>query len=212
MSTVQIPIPSQSIQLIGDLTVTSPVQGVGVIAVGRSRHGARDRTIASSLHTVGWGTLLLGLLTPADNGLDGEGQPPTDELLCQRLVDAVDWLAKVPTASGLPIALIGTAADSGPVLAAAAARPKPVDAVVLISGHASPSAPVEQVRAPVLLICVSHDEAALAACCQIADRLRAPHKVQEISAPDRLFTAPDASEQVGRTSAAWLRHPASAGP
>lgn len=206
---ITVCIASRDGELTGELTVPSPVQGIAVIASGRSGHAERDRAVARSLHAVGWGTLLLGLLTGADQGLDPAGPPPDDEGLRERLADGVDWLVSQPRTSGLPVALVATAADSGPVLAAAAARPGLVESVVLISAHASGSVPVEDVRAPVLLVCVAGDEAARAASGLIAERLRVPCRVQEIPAADRLFTRPDDSGPVARAAAAWLQHPSS---
>jgi putative phosphoribosyl transferase len=205
--TVQIPVPSQGIRLNGELTTTAPVQGVALIAAGRSGRPERDTTVARHLHTVGWATLLLDLLAPGKHDSEAPAPPASTDALTHRLVDAIDWLTTAPASSGLPISLIGAAADSSPVLSAAAARSDPVESVVLLSGHVVGGVPVEWVRAPVLLVCLANDQAARAACAHIAGRLRAPHRIHEISGTDRLFATPQAADEAARVVAAWLQHP-----
>src|SRR6266699_2672646 len=95
--TLAVSIPAGRATLEGDLAV--PAGGAGVVVFahgsGSSRHSPRNRYVAAMLHETGLATLLFDLLTPAEEAIDlRTRQLRFDiELLSQRLVTAIDWLA-----------------------------------------------------------------------------------------------------------------------
>ena len=90
-------VPLSPTALEGDLVVPQDARGVVLFAhgSGSSRHSPRNRAVAETLNRAGLGTLLLDLLTPAEERTDQtSGHLRFDiELLAGRLVRAMDWLA-----------------------------------------------------------------------------------------------------------------------
>ena len=72
---------------------------------GSSRHSPRNQFVAASLEDRGFATLLIDLLTPAEEAVDRRtAQLRFDiEMLASRLVDIVDWLRRQPDTASLPI-------------------------------------------------------------------------------------------------------------
>src|SRR5687767_11173463 len=100
-------IPFDSSLLDGTLEHPSfPSRGVILFAhgSGSSRHSARNRFVAERLQSVGFSTLLVDLLTPAEEAEDG----PTGRwrfnipFLATRLTAIADWLAREPVTFELP--------------------------------------------------------------------------------------------------------------
>src|SRR5438067_12940048 len=93
--------------LHGDLVV--PDRAIGVVLFahgsGSSRHSPRNRYVAGVLQQGGLATLLLDLLTAAEEQVDQEtGHLRFDiGLLSRRLIEATDWLQGESATRGLPI-------------------------------------------------------------------------------------------------------------
>ena len=93
--------------LSGNLVVPERATGVVLFAhgSGSSRHSPRNRYVASVLQQGGLATLLLDLLTTAEEQVDlNTGHLRFDiDLLAERLLDATDWLAREPATRGSSI-------------------------------------------------------------------------------------------------------------
>ena len=88
-----VTIPSGSVFLEGALELPLSAQGVVLFAhgSGSSRHSPRNNFVAARLREAGLGTLLIDLLTPAE---DRDHERRFDiPLLVERLHDAVRWLS-----------------------------------------------------------------------------------------------------------------------
>src|SRR5437660_11925104 len=113
--------------LSGDLVVPHRSTGVALFAhgSGSSRHSPRNRYVASVLQQGGFATLLLDLLTAAEEQADLEsGHLRFDiALLSQRLLDATDWLEREPATRELPTGYFGASTGAAAALVAAAERP-----------------------------------------------------------------------------------------
>src|SRR3954452_20908552 len=93
--------------LSGDLVIPETAAGLVVFAhgSGSSRHSPRNRYVASVLQKGGFGTLLLDLLTAAEEQVDAAtGHLRFDiELLAERLLEATEWVQGEPRTRRLPI-------------------------------------------------------------------------------------------------------------
>src|SRR6266581_6220740 len=95
------------IGLAGDLVVPQRASGIVLFAhgSGSGRHSPRNRYVAGVLQQSGLGTLLLDLLTEAEEEVDLETRHLRFDigLLAGRLGEATDWLQRGPGAQGLPV-------------------------------------------------------------------------------------------------------------
>jgi dienelactone hydrolase len=207
------------VSLPGDLVV--PADACGIVAFahgsGSSRHSPRNRLVAATLNRVGLATLLVDLLTPAEESLDRMTTAYRFDiaLLARRLTGVVDWLARhAPTAS-LPVGLFGASTGAAAALVAAAERPALVGAVVSRGGRPDLAGPaLARVHAPTLLIVGDADREVLELNRQALQALAASEKdLAIIAGATHLFGEAGALEDVAQLAADWLSgHLAAAGP
>src|SRR5437762_2064746 len=111
--TVQIP----PLGLSGDLIVPEKATGIILFAhgSGSSRHSTRNRYVAGVLQQAGFGTLLLDLLTAAEEEVDlRTGHLRFDiGLLAGRLMEATGWLQREFPTRGLLIGYFGASTGGG---------------------------------------------------------------------------------------------------
>jgi dienelactone hydrolase len=196
--------------LKGDLVLPEHARGVVLFAhgSGSSRHSPRNRSVAAALNQAGMGTLLMDLLTQAEEELDRRtGELRFDiDLLARRLTAAVDWLRNDPSTQ-LPIGLFGASTGAAAALVTAAARPDEVDAVVSRGGRpdlAGTALPL--VRAPTLLIVGGADEQVIELNRRAFELLRAEKRLVVVPGATHLFEEPGALEQVATLAAEWFSH------
>src|SRR5215216_4405613 len=146
----------------GSLGIPNSAGGAVLFAhgSGSGRHSPRNRYVAARLREAGLATLLVDLLTEAEERIDDRTAHLRFDigLLADRLVGAMDWLGRDERTSPLPVGLFGASTGGGAALVAAAQRPERVAAVVSRGGRpdlAGPALPL--VRAPTLLIVGGHD-------------------------------------------------------
>lgn len=198
--------------LEGDLVLPERAVGIVVFAhgTGSSRHSPRNRRVAATLNEAGIGTLLIDLLTGAEEQLDRiTGQLRFDiGLLARRLIASIDWLrGNGPTAS-LPIGLFGASTGAGAALVAAAERPDEVAAVVSRGGRPDlAGAALPRVRAPTLLIVGGADEQVLELNRRALELLQAEKQLVVVPGATHLFEEPGALEEVASLATEWFsRH------
>jgi len=171
---------------------------------GSSRHSSRNRHVAAILHNVGFGTLLLDLLTLKEDEVDmrtGEYRFAVG-MLGERVVGAIDWLGEDDDS---PIGLFGASTGAAASLIAAAARPRDVFAVVSRGGRpdlAGDSLP--SVRAPTLLIVGSRDTAVLEMNEAARASMEAETALEVIPGATHLFEEPGALDVVARLALDWF--------
>jgi putative phosphoribosyl transferase len=196
-------------ELVGDLVVPAGAAGVVLFAhgSGSSRHSPRNRLVAGALRRVGLATLLLDLLTPAEEERDRVTAELRFDvaLLAERLIAATDLLLAEPATAGLPLGLFGASTGAGAALIAAAERPETVAAVVSRGGRPDLAGEhLGRVRAPTLLIVGGRDQLVLELNRQAQARLAAPSRLEVVPGATHLFEEPGALEQVARLAAAWF--------
>jgi dienelactone hydrolase len=205
------------VELDGDLALPPEAAGVVLFAhgSGSSRHSPRNRQVAASLRQAGLATLLLDLLTAAEEELDRV----TAELrfdvgmLAERLVAAVDWLLADAATAGLPVGAFGASTGAGAALVAAVERPGAVAAVVSRGGRPDlAGAALAQVRAPTLLVVGGHDPQVLDLNRAALARLPQSSRIEVVPGATHLFEEPGALDRVARLAAAWFTRHLAAGP
>lgn len=194
----------------GDLALPEQADGIVLFAhgSGSSRHSPRNRRVAATLNAAGFGTLLVDLLTPAEEDADrltGEHRFDID-LLARRLIGAVDWLRGERDVSSLPIGLFGASTGAAAALVAAAVRRDDVGAVVSRGGRPDlAGAALADVLAPTLLIVGGADPQVLELNERALRLLRAPAKrLVVVPRATHLFEEPGALDEVARLAAAWF--------
>ena len=214
---VSIPIGPASLE--GDLRV--PPDALGVVAFahgsGSGRHSPRNRLVAEELSAAGFATLLLDLLTVAEEREDlRTGRLRFDiELLAERMLHALDWLAHEPDTADLDVGLFGASTGAAAALVAAGARPRGVAAVVSRGGRPDlAGAALREVVAPTLLI-VGGDDAPVIGMNRDAMRaMGCERQLEIVPGATHLFEEPGALETVARLARDWFAHhlPAPARP
>lgn len=202
-------IPADHTVLHGDLVIPVGAQGLVLFAhgSGSSRHSPCNRQVATRLQLAGFGTLLLDLLTPAEEQVDRLTAHLRFDipLLARRLVAAIDWAEHEPLSRELPIGVFGASTGAAAALVAAAERPAQVQAIVSRGGRpdlAGSALPL--VQAPTLLIVGSRDIPVLEVNRVAAGALRAPHEIAIVAGATHLFEEPGALAEVEALASRWF--------
>jgi putative phosphoribosyl transferase len=207
-----VTVPVGDAVLEGDLIVPEHASGLVLFAhgSGSSRHSPRNRRVAATLNEAGIGTLLIDLLTPAEEEADRvTGRHRFDiELLARRVIAATDWLERGP-ARTLAVGLFGASTGAAAALVAAAARPDEVVAVVSRGGRPDLAGPaLASVQAPTLLVVGGADPEVLELNRRALALLGAADKeLVVVPGATHLFEEPGALDEVARLAADWFsRH------
>lgn len=209
----EVTVQAGKVTLEGNLAVPGNAQGLVVFAhgSGSSRFSSRNRYVAEVLNEGGLATLLFDLLTAEEHEIDiytRELRFDID-LLSERMVATLDWLADETAVNDLPIGLFGASTGAAAALNAAAERPDRVAAVVSRGGRPDLAmSALPRVQSPTLLIVGGLDlqvielnrvaEAALEAMC----------RVEIVAGATHLFEEPGTLEQVAVLARDWfLEHP-----
>jgi putative phosphoribosyl transferase len=214
-----VEVPTSAARLAGDLVVPGAARGVVLFAHGggSSRHSPRNQQVARALQEAGFGTLLMDLLTEAEERVDARTRQLRFDvgLLTGRLTDAADWLGRAAGTAGLPLATFGASTGAAAALVTAADRSEQVRAVVSRGGRPDlAGAALARVQAPTLLVVGGADQQVLGLNRDAAARLTAEHELVVVPGATHLFPEPGALEQVVDRTVAWLDRwlpPSSAG-
>jgi predicted phosphoribosyltransferase/predicted alpha/beta-hydrolase family hydrolase len=195
----------------GELTApASGARGVVLFAhgSGSSRHSPRNRAVARSLVDAGYATLLMDLLTAAEERGEQAGARRRFDvaMLAERLGAALDWLGTSPATAQLPVVLFGASTGAAAALILAADRPDAVRAVVSRGGRPDLAGEaLDRVIAPTLLVVGGADETVLRLNRDAAARLtRAEVALVVVPGATHLFEEPGALEEVARLAASWF--------
>lgn len=203
-------IPVGQAELGGDLLVPEEARGMVVFAhgSGSSRHSPRNRQVATTLQQAGFATLLMDLLTTAEEQVDQQTRQLRFDidLLAERLVAATDWLAERGEGEVSTTGYFGASTGAGCALMAAAERP--IAAVVSRGGRPDLAGDaLAVVRAPTLLVVGERDEQVIELNRQAEEQLQAPTRMEIVAGATHLFEEPGALEQVAELASDWFtRH------
>lgn len=200
--------------LDGDLALPAGARGVVLFAhgSGSNRRSPRHRHVARELHAAGFGTALIDLLTEREeaDGALARWLRFDIELLTERLLAALDWLAGDPSTGRHAIGLFGASTGAAAALIAAAQRGEVVRAVVSRGGRPDlAGAALAMVHAPTLLIAGGADHVVLdlnrTALGQLSAEARGELAV--VPGAGHLFEEPGALDAAARLTVEWFaRH------
>jgi dienelactone hydrolase len=204
-----VTIPAGSVTVDGTFAVPEGAHGVVLFAhgSGSSRHSPRNRYVAEELRLGGLATLLVDLLTPSEEAVDNDTRALRFDidLLAERLLAAMHWLANDAATRGLPLGLFGASTGAAAALVAAAREPDRVSGVVSRGGRPDLAGPaLPNVRAPSLLIVGSRDEAVIELNERARARMTAPVELVIVRRATHLFEEPGTLEEVARLTREWF--------
>ena len=202
-------VPAHTVDLEGTLDVPPGARGAVLFAhgSGSSRFSSRNRHVAQVLREAGLATLLLDLLSSAEEQVDLVTRHLRFDipLLASRLVNAIDWLGTNGSTAALPIGLFGASTGGGAALVAAAARPTRVSAVVSRGGRPDlAGAALPDVQAPTLLLVGERDEVVIDLNEKARAQMTAHVELVIIPRATHLFEEPGALEQVAAHARDWF--------
>jgi pimeloyl-ACP methyl ester carboxylesterase len=195
--------------LEGTLAIPRGAQGLVLFAhgSGSSRHSPRNRFVAALLRESGLATLLIDLLTPAEEAMD---QRTADyrfdiDLLASRLSDATGWLGQFPETRRLNLGYFGASTGAAAALLAAAERPDIVSAIVSRGGRPDLAGPaLARVQAPTLLLVGAEDEPIIDLNRAALAALPGEKRLDLIPNATHLFEEPGALELVAQLAREWF--------
>ena len=205
----EVNIPLTRHALAGTLDVPAEPRGVIVFAhgSGSGRASPRNQQVARALREAGFATLLVDLLTEAEQREDERTHRLRFDIpfLAQRLLVATQWAALHPAITGLRVGYFGASTGAAAALAAAALAPHVISAVVSRGGRPDLAGPehLAEVRAAVLLIVGAEDRTTRRLNEQALSLLQNAELV-EVPGATHLFEEPGALEVVGQLAAQWF--------
>jgi dienelactone hydrolase len=214
----EVVIPVGRATVSASLSVPARPRGVVVFAhgSGSGRFSTRNRAVAQVLLDAGLATLLIDLLTPAEEQEDLQTARLRFDvpLLAQRVIAAIDWLSDADLGvfpagmADLPIGCCGASTGAAAALVAAAQRRSCVEAVVSRGGRPDLAADaLPHVVAPTLLIVGGDDRLVIDLNQRAATLLAGEARLEIIPGAGHLFGEPGAIERVAALTRAWLtRH------
>jgi pimeloyl-ACP methyl ester carboxylesterase len=197
--------------LDGDLHVPTHARGLVIFAhgSGSSRFSRRNRQVAEFLNRGEVATLLLDLLTAAEESVDVRTAEYRFDIpfLGRRVIAATDWAAAHPVLREFRIAYFGASTGAAAALIAAADRP---EAAAVVSRGGRPDLAgdaLRRVRTPTLLIVGGDDEPVIELNQAAMRNMRADVELAVVHHATHLFEETGALEQVERLALDWFtRH------
>jgi len=207
-----VKVSAGKVTLEGILGVPKSARGVVLFAhgSGSGRHSPRNRYVAEVFRKVGLATLLIDLLTPAEEAVDLRTMHLrfNIELLAERLVGATDWIRRNAETQKPRTGYFGASTGAAAALVAAVERSDIIDAIVSRGGRPDlAGAALPLVKAPTLLIVGGKDIPIIDINQDALNQLHVEKELVIIPGATHLFEEPGALDQVAQLAANWfLRH------
>jgi alpha-beta hydrolase superfamily lysophospholipase len=205
-----VTIRAAGVALEGMLELPEQASGIVVFShgSGSGRHSPRNQYVASQLRAAGLGTLLLDLLTQAE---DRRYENRFDiHLLTERLGHAVSYVRSDAATKKLPVGLFGASTGAASALRVAAGMADAVRAVVSRGGRPDLAGKgvLGAVKAPTLLIVGAEDFGVIELNRAARDELtRCIRELVLVPGATHLFEEPGTLEEVARLASDWfVRH------
>jgi putative phosphoribosyl transferase len=207
----QVCVPAGPLVLEGNLNLPETAREVVLFAhgSGSSRFSPRNGHVARMLNQTHLATLLIDLLTPAEEAIDMHTAHLRFDigLLAERLVAATDWIAQERTTQCLPIGYFGASTGAAAALVAAAERPQTVSAVVSRGGRPDLAGlALPRVKAPTLLIVGGRDFEVIELNKVALAQLRCEKQLVIVPGATHLFKEPGTLDEVARLAREWFEH------
>ena len=204
-----VTIASEDVRLSCDIRLPEDARGVVLFAhgSGSGRHSPRNQAVAHALTNNGFATMLLDLLTEAEEEIDNYTlQMRFDiELLARRLIDATDWAGENKDTAGLPVGYFGASTGAAAALVAAAERPELVRAIVSRGGRPDLAGDaLSKVKAPTLFIVGGRDFPVIDLNWSAIAQLRVEKDLVVVPDATHLFEESGALQQVAQLALEWF--------
>ena len=201
-----ISLAVDNIHVEGMLELPANAQGLVIFAhgSGSSRHSPRNNFVARVLREKGIGTLLIDLLTMAE---DLDYQTRFDiSLLTYRLLVVTRWVKLNPGLQQLGLGYFGASTGAAAALQAAAELGADIQAVVSRGGRADLAGQHDliKVHAPTLLLVGGRDEDVLALNQRAYALLPCTKELIIVPGATHLFEETGALQEVARQAASWF--------
>ncbi len=208
-----IRIPAGEAVLNADLSLPENASGLVLFAhgSGSSRHSPRNRHVADVLNRGEIGSLLADLLTEREERIDMQTAELRFDigLLAKRLMAITDWVRGQDRLNRLGVGYFGASTGAAAALAAAAARPHIVQAVVSRGGRPDLARPqLGLVLAPCLCIVGGDDDVVLRLNRDALAQLprETERRLEIIPGATHLFEEPGALDRVAELARDWFRN------
>jgi len=203
---ISIPVEKGAIE--GTLVVPLNAASIVIFAhgSGSSRLSPRNQFVAEALQQVGIATLLMDLLTPAEDSVDQYTAEHRFDigLLAKRVALSTDWALDQPDWAEFKVGYFGASTGAAAALVAAAERPK-VQAVVSRGGRPDLAGDaLRAVKAPTLLIVGGDDVEVIQLNRQALAQLQCEKRIDIVPGASHLFEEPGTLEQVARLARNWF--------
>ena len=201
-------ITSGSAAIDGDLRLPPNPAGIVIFAhgSGSSRFSGRNRAVAAVLERAGFGTLLMDLLTRAEERIDELTRQHRFDiaLLGRRVIDATDWLRQQPLTRDLPVGYFGASTGAGAALMAAG-EDRRIAAVVSRGGRPDLARELlPEVAAPTLLIVGSLDHGVIELNQEAFELLRCEKRLEIVPGATHLFEEPGTLQAAADLARRWF--------
>jgi len=201
-------IPVDAAYLHGRLSLSEHARGLVIIANGDGDrlYDATNAYVARRLAELGFGTLIVDLLTPNEAAEDAETSALRfhQSLLATRLVKITQWVRARLVFRGLEIGYFASGLCAGAALAAASVSGN-VRSVVCRGARVDLVVPrLRGVRAAVLLLVGAHDSAHINASRGAFWLLPDSARLEVLPNAGHLLDDPETLERVARSSAEWF--------
>lgn len=173
---------------------------------GSSRHSPRNRHVAEILEQAGFRTVLLDLLTPAEEQRDLRTREHRFDidLLTSRVVNGMDWLESEGGAGS--IGLFGASTGAAAALRAAAQNREETSAVVSRGGRPDLAGDaLDSVHAPTLLIVGANDPQVLSLNRKALRHLNERSSLEVVEGATHLFEEPGKLDEVAYLASNWFQ-------
>jgi putative phosphoribosyl transferase len=205
----EVGIPAAGGDIAATLTVPRDAAGLVIFAhgSGSSRRSSRNRFVAGELNARRMATLLLDLLTSAEEAIDEATRALRFDiaLLAERLRFAREWSARQPELAKMRTGYFGASTGAAAALVAAAGQHDDSAAIVSRGGRPDLAGDaLPRVQAPTLLIVGSRDETVLDLNRRAAAAMRAHTEIAVVPGATHLFEEPGTLESVARLSGDWF--------
>lgn len=201
----EVTLARQGLALHAFLGVSDAAKGIVIFAhgSGSGRMSPRNNYVAARLRQAGLATLLLDLLTPAE---EQDRRNVFDiELLAARLRFAVDWAASNDETAQLRPAYFGASTGGGAAIRAAVGDAR-IAAIVSRGGRPDLAGVVALARitAPTLLVVGSLDGPVIDLNRAAAQAMTCAYELAIVPGAGHLFEEPGTLDQVVQLATAWF--------
>jgi pimeloyl-ACP methyl ester carboxylesterase len=205
----EVSISAAGVELIGDLCVDPHDHNQAVIVFahgsGSSRQSPRNKLVANVLYEHGFATLLVDLLTPAEQFIVSKRFDIS--LLTTRLSEVVYWIRQDPRLRSRSIGLFGASTGAAAALRVAAIMMPHINCVVCRGGRTDLTGSlVRRVRAPTLLIVGGEDKDVLEINHTTMQELVCPKRLAVVPGATHLFEEQGALDDVAHIVSYWFKN------